>query len=231
MIWPTQIQSVCKWTKAGTICIIQIGWRFWKVDENLQLYKQTQRYTDISIDLKYIFCFFDDDILRANILVIKGCRDQFGSAGAAEVAEHGECEGLPVTVVPVPVEVVHHEVPVVRGGDGALPDIKLADCSVKSKMNWPVILQSKVINVDIRFIDAISALYHGQYLLMMPPSPSEPRTGPHRSQSRVLVKQRYPSWHLDRRCLRRYPCLHLAQIRYTVSTVSHSQNIHGFAKQ
>ena len=102
-------------------------------------------------DLKYISCFFNDGILRANILVIKGCRDQFGSAGTTEVSKHGECE--------------------------------------------------------------------------------EPKTGPHRSQSRVLVKQRYPSWHLDRRCLRRYPCLHLAQIRYTVSTVSHSQNIHGFAKQ
>ena len=64
-------------------------------------------------NIKKYICFEMHDILGANILVIKGCRDQFGSAGAAEVAEHSECEGLPVTVVPVPVEVIHHEVPVV----------------------------------------------------------------------------------------------------------------------
>ena len=57
-------------------------------------------------------CFNDDDKLGANILVIKGCGNQFWSA-ATEVAEHGEGEVLPVTVVPVPVEVVHHKVLVV----------------------------------------------------------------------------------------------------------------------
>ena len=64
-------------------------------------------------DLDYYYdCSFDDDKLGANILVIKGCGNQFWSA-ATEVAEHGEGEVLPVAVVPVPVEVVHHEVLVV----------------------------------------------------------------------------------------------------------------------
>ena len=49
-------------------------------------------------------------------MIVEGCRDQFWSAVATEVAEHGECEGLSVAVVPVPVEVVHYEVLVVRGG-------------------------------------------------------------------------------------------------------------------
>ena len=51
--------------------------------------------------------------LGANILIVEGCRNEFWSGVATEVAQHGECEGLSVAVVPVPVEVVHHEVLVV----------------------------------------------------------------------------------------------------------------------
>ena len=54
-----------------------------------------------------------DDKLGANILIIEGCRNQFRSAAATEVAEHGEGEVLSVAVIPVPVEVVHHEVLVI----------------------------------------------------------------------------------------------------------------------
>lgn len=54
-----------------------------------------------------------DNKSGANILIIEGCRNQFRSAAATEVAEHGEGEVLSVAVIPVPVEVVHHEVLVI----------------------------------------------------------------------------------------------------------------------
>ena len=46
-------------------------------------------------------------------MIIKGCGNQFRSAAATEVTQHGEGEVLSVAVIPVPVEVVHHEVLVI----------------------------------------------------------------------------------------------------------------------